>query len=182
MCTAIITCVFFCRYPSSRADNPTTLAQQNADSKTEFQSPYWNLVSDQAKSFVQRIIVLDYFHYRTAQEALRDPWYISTTTTTDLPSHVDLSSTLITGVLEQSGTIPISGLPPTRATLLLLLLRVARARKAVVDGITKIRVHTSSLKHRWRRRGRGRVILVEAILCLVFLNLLIKNRRFLGQR
>ena len=70
--------------------------------------------------------------------------------------------------------------PTTLATLLLLLLRVAPARKAVVDGITKIRVHASSLKHRWRRRGRRRVILVEAILCLVFLNLLIKNRRFLG--
>jgi len=51
---------------ASRADNPTTLTQQNADSKTEFQSPYWNLVSDQAKSFVRRIIVLDYFHHPTA--------------------------------------------------------------------------------------------------------------------
>jgi len=146
VCTAIITYVFL---PSSRADNPITLAQQNADSKTEFQSPYWNLVSDQAKSFVRRIIVLDYFHHPAAQEVLRDPWCISTTTTTttNLPSHIDLSPTLITGVLEQSGTIPISELPPTQATLLLLLLRVARARKAVVDGTTKIRIHASSPKH-----------------------------------
>jgi len=98
VCTTIITCVFFCRYPSSCADNPTTLAQQNADSKTEFQSPYWNLVSDQAKSFSDVSSFLITSIILPPKEALRDPWYISTTTTTtttDLPSHVDLSPTLI---------------------------------------------------------------------------------------
>jgi len=109
VCTAIITCVLLCCYPSSRADNATTLAQQNADSKTEFQSSYWNLVSDQAKSFIQRLIVLDYFHRPTAQDALRDPLYIpttttTTTTTTDTSTRIDL--TLTNGVLKQTDIAP----------------------------------------------------------------------------
>jgi len=40
-------------------------------------------------------------------------------------------------------------------------------------------VTQAPLKEEERRR---RVILVEVILCLVLLNLLIENRRFLGQR
>ena len=47
-------------------------------------------VSDQAKSFIQRLATLDLLHCSIAQVALRDPWLIPTTTNT--PSHVDLST------------------------------------------------------------------------------------------
>ena len=92
------------------------------------------------------------------------PWLTPTptiTTTTDTPLHVDLSLDVTTWVLEQSGTAlwPISGPPTNLATLLLLLLRVARARKAVVDGTTKIRrVVTQALSKEEEEKddlGRG---------------------------
>jgi len=68
-----------------------TDAQQSADPTIEFQSPYWNPVSDQAKSSIRRLVALDPLHRPIAQEALCDPWLA---TTTDTPSHVDLSPTL----------------------------------------------------------------------------------------
>ena len=81
--------------PPFCADNTTTLAQQTADPKIEFQSPYWNLVSEQAKSFIRRLATVDPLHRPTAQEALHDPWLTPIPTTgTDMPSHVDLSPTL----------------------------------------------------------------------------------------
>ena len=73
-----------------RADNTTALAQQIADSRIEFQSPYWDPVSDQAKSFIRHLAAVDPLHRPTAQEALRDPWLTSLTTA----FHVDLSPTL----------------------------------------------------------------------------------------
>ena len=58
------------------------------DHKIEFQSPCWNLVSNQAKSFIRRLAALDQLHFPTADEALCDPWLANT------PSHVDITPTL----------------------------------------------------------------------------------------
>ena len=52
LCTAIIIYI--------RVDNATTLAQQNADSRTEFQSPNWNPVSNQTKFFIRCLPALDW--------------------------------------------------------------------------------------------------------------------------
>jgi len=51
----------------------------------------------------------------------------------------------------------------------LLLLRVGRARKVVVDRMIQIQF--------WKEDD-----LVKVVLCLVLLNLFIENRRFLGKR
>ena len=90
----IITYALLCGYPPFRADNTTTLAQQSADSKIEFQSPYRKPVSEQAKSFIRRLATVDLLHRPTAQEALHDPWLTPIPIGTDTPSHVDLSTTL----------------------------------------------------------------------------------------
>jgi len=69
-----------------RAKNTTTLSQQNPDPKIEFQSPYWNPLSDQAISFIRRLAALDPLHRPTADEVLRDPWLA--TTAADTPSNL----------------------------------------------------------------------------------------------
>ena len=53
-------------YPSSCLGNATSLAQQNANPRIEFQSPLWGPVLDQAKSFIRRLPALDLLHRPTA--------------------------------------------------------------------------------------------------------------------
>jgi len=74
-------------------NNTTALAQQNADAKIEFQGPYWNPISGEVKFFIQRLAAFHPLHHPTAQDALHNPW-LTTITTTNIQSHVDLSPTL----------------------------------------------------------------------------------------
>ena len=71
--------------PPLRPPHKNTFAQQNADPKTKFQSPYWNPVSDQAKSFIQHLVALD--RPSTLEDVLRYPWLTTSTTTIDAPFH-----------------------------------------------------------------------------------------------
>ena len=87
--------------PPSRVDNTIIFSQENALPKIEFQSPFWDSISDQAKSCIRYLVALDLLHRFTAHKALCDPWFTPTTTTTDSPYHIYLSPTLTTGVLEQ---------------------------------------------------------------------------------
>ena len=83
LCTAIITCVLLRDYPPYCADN--TFAQQNAGPKIEFQSPYWDAVFDQAKSFIRRLATLDWLHLPTAHDTWRSPWLTATTARHAIP-------------------------------------------------------------------------------------------------
>ena len=47
---------------------PLTLAEQNADPKIKFQSPYCNLVSGQAKSFIRCLAAPDPLHCPTTHD------------------------------------------------------------------------------------------------------------------
>jgi len=82
--------MLLCGYSPFRTDNTITLTQQNPDPKIEFQSLYWNLVSDQARSFIRRLAALNPLHRPTTDEALHNPWLATTNT----PSHVDIAPTL----------------------------------------------------------------------------------------
>ena len=62
----------------------TALAQHNVNPKIDFQSPYWNPISDHAKSFIRRLAALDPLHRPTFQEAFPGPW-LTTTTITSSP-------------------------------------------------------------------------------------------------
>ena len=79
--------------PHFRVNNTTALTQQNADPKIKLQGPYWNPISGQVKFFIQCLAALDPLHYPTAQDVLHDPW-LTTITTTNMQSQVDLSPTL----------------------------------------------------------------------------------------
>ena len=65
LCTAIITYILLCGYSSFHAGNTTTLAQQTANPKIEFQSPCWNSISEQAKSFIWRLTTVNLLCKRT---------------------------------------------------------------------------------------------------------------------
>lgn len=72
--TGIITYVLLCGYSPFRADNTKALIEENTAAKIEFQTRYWNKISDQAKDFIRRLTALDPNDRPTAQEALKDPW------------------------------------------------------------------------------------------------------------
>ena len=95
-------------YPSSHLGNAISLAQQNANPKIEFQSPFWGPVSDQAKSFIRRLPVLDLLHRPTAHDAYATLGLPLPPPPPPPPTHHPtlISPTLTTGVLEQSGTTP----------------------------------------------------------------------------
>jgi len=112
-------------------------------------SPYWDPVSDQAKSFIRRLAAVNPLHRPTAQEALRDPWLTSPTTATAF--YADLSPTL-----RQNWNPRVLWLVSELQTgLATLLLGVGWARRVVVDGMIRIRVQASLQCHR-RKRGGGR--------------------------
>jgi calcium/calmodulin-dependent protein kinase I len=72
--TGIITYVLLCGYSPFRADNDINLLKQNTAARIQFQAPYWNKISPQAKEFVTRVTTVDPNRRPSAGEALRDPW------------------------------------------------------------------------------------------------------------
>ena len=132
LCTAIITYVPLCGYLSFDAKNtmPSRTRPQNQILESILEP-----ISNQAEPFIWCLTVLDSLHCPTAQEDLRDPWFTPTT-----QSYVNLSP-----ILRQNW-----GPRTTSATF--MLLQVARAHKAVVDGPIKIWIYTSSRK-RCRKGG-----------------------------
>ena len=64
--------------PPSRVDNTIIFSQENALPKIEFQSPFWDSISDQAKSCIRYLVTLDLLHRFTAHKTMRPlvyPYY-----------------------------------------------------------------------------------------------------------
>jgi serine/threonine protein kinase len=58
----------------SPPSNPRRLMQEIVEGAWSFEGEEWNLVSNQAKSFISRLLVRDPRQRMTAQEALAHPW------------------------------------------------------------------------------------------------------------
>ena len=63
-----------CSHPHFVPMTSPHLSSKNVDPKTEFHSPYWSPISNQAKSFIRRLAALDPLHHPTA---LCDSWLTS---------------------------------------------------------------------------------------------------------
>ena len=163
--------------PPFRADNTTALTQQTADPKVEFQSPYWNPVSEQAKSFIRCLATVHLLHRPTAQEAL--PWLTPILITADMPSHADLSPTLRQNWSPRAKWH--SALTGIRAANRFSYFAAAASRSSTQSsgGWDDVVDPNPPVTQFWRRR-RTRRMLVKMILCLVLLR--IESRRSLGQR
>lgn len=72
----VITYILLCGYPPFHDDNDATLFKMIKKGEFEFESPYWDHVTDNARKFIERMLVLDPSERATAQELLADAWIV----------------------------------------------------------------------------------------------------------
>ncbi|KAJ7348004.1 CAMK/CAMK1 protein kinase [Mycena albidolilacea] len=82
-CTGIITYVLLCGYSPFRAEDTQTLIRETMEAKIEFHTKYWKNVSQEAKSFIKRLLSLNPDERPTAEAALNDPWLTTHTPSTE---------------------------------------------------------------------------------------------------
>ncbi|XP_041460847.1 calcium/calmodulin-dependent protein kinase type 1D-like [Lytechinus variegatus] len=70
----VITYILLCGYPPFYDDNDAALFQQIMKGEYEFDSPYWDDISDSAKDFIGHLMALDPDDRYTSEDAIRHPW------------------------------------------------------------------------------------------------------------
>jgi len=70
----VISYVLLCGFPPFYGDSQKELFENIMSGRYDFPDPEWTEVSDQAKNFIKRILVVDAEKRYTAQEALADDW------------------------------------------------------------------------------------------------------------
>ena len=72
----IITYILLCGYPPFHHDNHSILFKMIKKGEYEFDSPYWDHVTDDAKRFIRRMLETDPNMRASARELLEDPWIV----------------------------------------------------------------------------------------------------------
>ncbi|KIY71591.1 Pkinase-domain-containing protein [Cylindrobasidium torrendii FP15055 ss-10] len=70
----VITYVLLCGYSPFRSDDLKVLVRETKEAKVQFHERYWKNVSQEAKSFILKLLNPDPVKRPTAEEALKDPW------------------------------------------------------------------------------------------------------------
>jgi calcium/calmodulin-dependent protein kinase I len=70
----IISYILLCGYPPFYDDNNTILFAQILKGDLEFDSPYWDEISDNAKDFIRHLICVDVKKRFRCEEALKHAW------------------------------------------------------------------------------------------------------------
>ena len=70
----VIVYILLCGFPPFYADNDAQLFERIKKGKYEFLKPYWDPVSDVAKAFIRRMLVVDPRERATTSDLLNDPW------------------------------------------------------------------------------------------------------------
>ena len=70
----VITYILLCGYPPFYDEDDAQLYRQIMTAEYEFDSPYWDDISQSAKSFVSNLMELDADVRYTCQQANEDPW------------------------------------------------------------------------------------------------------------
>ena len=70
----VIVYILLCGFPPFYADNDAQLFERIKKGKYEFLKPYWDPVSDGAKSFIRRMLVVDPKERATCAQLMEDPW------------------------------------------------------------------------------------------------------------
>jgi len=70
----VIVYILLCGFPPFYADNDAQLFERIKNGKYEFLKPYWDPISDAAKDFVRRMLVVDPAKRATCDELMKDPW------------------------------------------------------------------------------------------------------------
>ena len=72
LCFAVIAYILFCGFPPFYDDNNQALFKAIRCGQYEYPSPYWDEVSDVAKDFVDKLLVLDPAKRLTAKQVRKD--------------------------------------------------------------------------------------------------------------
>ncbi|CAK8690153.1 unnamed protein product [Clavelina lepadiformis] len=70
----VIAYILLCGYPPFYDENDQKLFEQIMKAEFEFDSPYWDDISQSAKSFISRLMEKQPSKRYTCDEALKDPW------------------------------------------------------------------------------------------------------------
>ncbi|XP_078040319.1 calcium/calmodulin-dependent protein kinase I isoform X2 [Augochlora pura] len=70
----VISYILLCGYPPFYDENDTVLFTQILTGEFEFDSPFWNDISDSAKDFIQKLICVNVEERYTCKQALAHPW------------------------------------------------------------------------------------------------------------
>ncbi|XP_062849347.1 calcium/calmodulin-dependent protein kinase 1Db [Trichomycterus rosablanca] len=70
----VISYILLCGYPPFYDENDSKLFEQILKTEYEFDSPYWDDISDSAKHFISNLMQKDPEKRFTCDEALRHPW------------------------------------------------------------------------------------------------------------
>ncbi|XP_051568807.1 calcium/calmodulin-dependent protein kinase type 1-like isoform X1 [Myxocyprinus asiaticus] len=87
----VISYILLCGYPPFYDENDTKLFEQILKAEYEFDSPYWDDISDSAKDFISHLMEKDPFVRYTCEQALQHPW-ISGDTALDRNIHESVSA------------------------------------------------------------------------------------------
>lgn len=89
----VITYILLCGYPPFYDEKDELLFAQILKGDYEFESPYWDEISDSAKDFIRHLICVDVNKRYTCKEAIQHPW-ISGNTAKDTNIHSSVSEQL----------------------------------------------------------------------------------------
>ncbi|XP_069798378.1 calcium/calmodulin-dependent protein kinase type 1D-like isoform X2 [Narcine bancroftii] len=70
----VITYILLCGYPPFYEDTESKLFARISKAEYEFDSPFWDGISEQAKGFIRHLLEKDPSKRFTCEEALRHPW------------------------------------------------------------------------------------------------------------
>ncbi|XP_067614474.1 calcium/calmodulin-dependent protein kinase type 1 [Eurosta solidaginis] len=70
----VISYILLCGYPPFYDENDANLFAQILKGEFEFDSPYWDEISDSAKHFIQNLMCVDMDKRYTCKQALSHPW------------------------------------------------------------------------------------------------------------
>ncbi|KAF6029327.1 CaMKI [Bugula neritina] len=89
----VITYILLCGYPPFYAEEDSVLFAQIMRGEYDFDSPYWDGISDSAKDFIRHLMCLDVSKRYTCRQALEHSW-ISGKTALDINIHATVSKQL----------------------------------------------------------------------------------------
>jgi serine/threonine protein kinase len=72
----VISYILLCGYPPFFDQNNTELFKKIMSGRFQFDRPWWDNVSDKAKDFIRKLLVLDPIHRLTATQALQHPFIV----------------------------------------------------------------------------------------------------------
>ncbi|XP_044741623.1 calcium/calmodulin-dependent protein kinase type 1 isoform X1 [Chrysoperla carnea] len=70
----VISYILLCGYPPFYDENDANLFAQILKGEFEFDSPYWDEISDSAKDFIQKLMCVNVEKRFTCRQALQHPW------------------------------------------------------------------------------------------------------------